>query len=176
MKIHDKEFEEFISSYDIENKVEEMATSINREFEFGPPPVFIGVLDGSFRVIADLTYHVGIEAEWSFIKVSSYEGTESTGKIKELVGLNTDIKGKVVIIVEDIIDTGLTIDFVIQELRKHDPDEIRIMTLLIKPDAYKGKYEIDYIGFSITNDFVVGYGLDYDGYGRGANDIYKLKK
>ena len=176
MKIHDKEFELFIDEYELDDKISEFANRITNEFEFGEPPVILGVLDGSFRFLGDLAYHVAVECEWSFIKLTSMDGTTSTGDVKQLIGLKNDIKDKVVIIVEDIVDTGITIEHVVEELRKYKPREIRIMTLLFKPDAYKGKLVMNYIGFEIPNDFVVGYGLDYDGYGRGSNDIYKLKE
>jgi hypoxanthine phosphoribosyltransferase len=117
-----------------------------------------------------------IECEVSFVKVSSYHGTSTTGSVKQLIGLNEEIKGRTVVIVEDIVDTGLTIEAVVKQLTEMEPAEIKIATLLYKPEAYRGRIELDYVAMVVPNDFLVGYGLDYDGLGRNLPDIYVLDK
>ena len=137
-------------------------------------PLFVSVLNGSFMFTADLMKHVSVPCEISFVKLASYAGTSSTGKVKELVGLSDDITGRTIVIVEDIIDTGLTMERLIETLKARNPKEIRIATLLVKPDKLKVDLDINYIAMSIPNDFIVGYGLDYDGLGRNYRDIYTV--
>ena len=137
-------------------------------------PLFLSVLNGSFMFTADLMKRVNIPCEISFVKLASYQGTSSTGKVKELVGLNEDIEGRTVVIVEDIIDTGFTMERLVETLRARNPKDIRIATLLVKPDKLQVKLDIDYVAMNIPNDFIVGYGLDYDGKGRNYRDIYTV--
>lgn len=175
IRVHDKEFEAFLSAAQIQERVSQLAAMINTDY-FEKRPVFIGVLNGSFFFMADLLKHVSIECELSFMKVSSYSGTQTTGQVKELIGLSFDIAGRDVIIVEDIVDTGDTAVYIMNELKKKNPASIRFATILFKPKALKQNFKPDYVGFEIAPDFVVGYGLDYDGLGRNLNDIYRLKK
>lgn len=172
--IHDKEFKSYISSAKIQRAVAGIAKKINKEFK-NERPVFLSVLNGSFMFTADLLKQLKMECEVSFVKVSSYSGTGSTGKVRELIGLNENIKGRTVIILEDIVDSGNTLKKITPELKKHRPLQIRIATLFYKPDAFKGDTKPDYIGIEVPNDFLVGYGLDYNGLGRNLSDIYKLK-
>ena len=142
----------------------------------GSEPVFIPVLNGAFFFASDLIRQSGITCEVSFVRVSSYAGTQSSGTIKNLIGINSDISGKKVIIVEDIVDTGETLVYLLNEISKHNPSEIKVASLLLKPSALKHDVKIDYLGFEVPDDFLVGYGLDYDGLGRNLSDIYSLEK
>jgi len=142
----------------------------------GTEPVFIPVLNGAFFFASDIIRKSGITCEVSFVRVSSYSGTQSSGTIKNPVGINSDISGKKIIIVEDIVDTGETLLYLLNEISKHDPAEIKVASLLLKPSALKHEVKIDYLGFEVPNDFLVGYGLDYDGLGRNLEDIYTLEK
>lgn len=173
IRVLDKQFKEFISSSTIESRIEEMTAIMNTDLK-DSELLFIGVLNGSFMFAADLYRRINLPAQISFLKLSSYDGMESTGNIRRLIGLNEDLTGKTVIVVEDIIDSGRTLQGIVEDLNKRGATEIKVVTLLFKPDAYMGTYEIDYTGFEIPNDFVVGYGLDYDGYGRNLSSIYKL--
>mgnify|MGYP000431814887 CR=1 FL=1 len=141
----------------------------------GKKPLLLGVLNGSFIFAADLMRMLTIESEVSFVKMASYEGTSSTGSVKKLLGLNEDIKGRTVVIVEDIVDSGLTMERMLEYLKEFNPAEIHICTLLLKPDNLKRKLDIEYVAMEIPNDFIVGYGLDYDGLGRNLRDIYVVK-
>jgi hypoxanthine phosphoribosyltransferase len=174
VKVHDKEFETFITADRIQARVAEIASMINIEYN-GKRPLFIGVLNGALIFMADLIKNISVECELAFLKVSSYTGTSSSGTVKNLIGLNEAIQGRHVIIVEDIIDTGDTAVYLIQTLRELKPASLKIATILFKPAALKQDIKPDYSGFEIPPDFVVGYGLDYDGLGRNLNDIYKLK-
>ena len=171
--IHGKRFEKIISTKQIQKAVESIAAKINKDFK-NKKPIFVSVLNGSFLFTADLLRKIKSECEVSFIKVSSYSGTKSKGKVKRLIGLNENLKGRTIIVIEDIVDSGNTIENIMVELKKHKPEEIRIATLFFKPDAYKKKIKIDYIGMKMSNDFIVGYGLDYDGLGRNLEDVYIL--
>ena len=169
IQIKDKRFKTFISEADILKEVERVASEINRDLA-DANPLFISVLNGS----ADLMKRLTMPCEISFVKLASYEGTSSTGKVKELVGLNEDITGRTVVIVEDIVDTGLTMQRLLETLRARNPKEIRIATLLVKPDKLKVDLDIPYVAMRIPNDFIVGYGLDYEGFGRNYRDIYSV--
>ena len=171
--IKDKTFEISISSDVIQKRISELASQISIELK-GECPLFICVLNGSFIFAADLFKRVTIEAEVSFIRVSSYEGTQSTGIVKNIVGINESLEGRTVVLVEDIVDTGDTAFYLIEELKKQNPDKIYFASLLLKPKALRQKIKIDYLGFEVPNDFLVGYGLDYDGLGRNLQDIYTL--
>lgn len=173
IQIKDKRFKTFIPEEKIMKEVARVADEINRDLS-GTNPLFISVLNGSFMFTADLMKHLTMPCEVSFVKLASYEGTSSTGKVKELVGLSDDITGRTVVIVEDIVDTGLTMRQLVETLRARGPKEIRIATLLVKPDKLKVKLDIDYVAMNIPNDFIVGYGLDYDGLGRNYRDIYTV--
>lgn len=173
IRIKDKQFKTFITEEKILKEVARVGEEINRDLA-DANPLFVSVLNGSFMFTADLMKHVSVPCEISFVKLASYAGTSSTGKVKELVGLNDDITGRTIVIVEDIIDTGLTMGRLIETLKARNPKEIRIATLLVKPDKLKVDLDINYIAMNIPNDFIVGYGLDYDGLGRNYRDIYTV--
>lgn len=173
IQIKDKQFKTFIPEADILKEVARVADEINRDLA-DANPLFISVLNGSFMFASDLMKYLTISCEISFVKLASYEGTSSTGKVKELVGLNEDITGRTVVIVEDIVDTGLTMQRLLETLQARHPKEIRIATLLVKPDKLKVELDIHYVAMRIPNDFIVGYGLDYEGFGRNYRDIYSV--
>ena len=173
IQIKDKLFKTFIPEEQIMKEVARVADEINRDLS-GTNPLFISVLNGSFMFTADLMKHLTMPCEVSFVKLASYEGTSSTGKVKELVGLGDDITGRTVVIVEDIVDTGLTMKQLVETLRARGPKDIKIATLLVKPDKLKVELDINYVAMNIPNDFIVGYGLDYDGLGRNYRDIYTV--
>lgn len=174
VKLWDKEFRISYPASAIQNDIAEMAKVINKDMEKEENPLFISILNGSFIFTADIVRHFNFPCEISFVKLTSYQGTATTGTVNELIGLTENIKNRMVIILEDIVDTGITLDKLITTLNSYQPKEVRIATLLYKPDSYKGKAKIDYIGKSIPNDFIVGYGLDYNGIGRNLADIYTL--
>ena len=171
--LKDKTFRVNIPGSEINKAVGEIAHRINSELK-DKKPLFLSVLNGSFMFASDLMKKLTIDCEISFVKVSSYHGTETSGSVKQLIGLNENIKGRTVVIVEDIVDTGLTIVSVVKQLEAMEPAEIKIATLLYKPEAYRKKIELDYVAIVVPNDFLVGYGLDYDGLGRNLPDIYVL--
>lgn len=171
--IKDKNFVLFIESEKLQARIKALAEQINKDYA-GKNPLLIGVLNGSFMFIADLFKSIEIECEITFIRVSSYQHTQSSGNVKEILGLNEDIKNRHVVIVEDIVDTGLTMQEVLGQLASKKPASIKIMTMLYKPDALKVPLKIDYAGFEIENKFVIGFGLDYDGLGRNLDAIYVL--
>ncbi|OJU54921.1 MAG: hypoxanthine phosphoribosyltransferase [Bacteroidales bacterium 45-6] len=173
VKIKDKEFALFIPETKILEQIGRVAEEINRDLA-DKNPLFVCVLNGSFMFAADLMKRVNISSEISFVKLSSYKGTSSTGKLKELIGLQEDIEGRSVVIVEDIVDTGHTMVSVIEQLKQKNPADVRVATLLYKPNALKVELKLDYVAMEIPNDFILGYGLDYDGYGRNLSDIYKI--
>jgi len=173
VKILDKEFELSIPESDLLKAVEQVAQQINRDLE-GKNPLMICVLNGSFMFASDLMKRITIPCEISFVKLSSYSGTGSTGTVKEIIGLNEDITGRTVVLLEDIVDTGLTIINTVKQVKAMGPADVRIATMLFKPDACKHDVSLDYVGMDIPNDFIVGYGLDYDGYGRNLNSIYTV--
>ena len=173
--LHDKVFEPFILEDEILDRIGAIGASLSAEYA-EKKPLIIAVLNGSFMVAADLMKSISIDCEISFVKVSSYHGTTSTGRVDELIGLNTAIRGRHIILLEDIVDTGVTVDKVLKLLSAAGPASVKTCTLLFKPDAFKGKKTPDYIGFSVPELFVVGYGLDYDELGRNLRDIYKLKQ
>ena len=175
IKIKDKEFRLLIPANEIQQRVKSIAEKINHDYK-GKKPLFLGVLNGAFLFMADLFKSISLECEISFIRVSSYNGTESSGKIKNVIGLNENISGRDIIVVEDIVDTGDTAKHLFDELKKHNPASVRLATFLFKPKALKQNIKPDYAGFEIEPAFVVGYGLDYDGFGRNLNDIYVLKE
>jgi len=172
--IQDKQFELFIEQGEIEQEIKRVAETINSELN-GKNPLFIGVLNGAFMFAGELMKEVNIPSEITFVKLASYQGTASSGKIQTILGLNEDIKGRCVVIIEDIVDSGNTIASLISELSTHNPEEIKIATLLFKPTALKKNIKPDYVALEIPSDFIVGYGLDYNGFGRNLKDIYKVK-
>lgn len=169
----DKNFEIFIESQKIQSAIAEMANRMNEDLK-GKDVIFLGILNGSFMFAADLFKKINIPAQISFLKLASYEGTSTSGTVKRLIGINEDLAGKTVIVLEDIVDTGITIDNIIKQLKGYEPADIKIATLLFKPKAIKTDTKIDYVGMEIPNDFIVGYGLDYDGFGRNLKHIYKI--
>ena len=171
--IKDKTFKPFISQQKIADAVKILARSINEELK-EECPVFLAVLNGSFMFAADLLKEITIPCEISFIKVASYQGSASSGKVSELIGLNEDLTGRTVVIIEDIVDSGLTLEKIMQILKSKNIKKIKVATVLFKPEAYKKENHPDYIGFKIANDFVVGYGLDYQGLGRNLKEIHVL--
>ncbi len=171
----DREFSVYLTEDEIQSRVTALAEKISEDLK-GQDVLFLGILNGVFLFAADIVRQITLNVHISFIKLASYDGTSSTGKIKELIGWNEDITGKTVVVLEDIVDTGSTLERVIGEIKLRKAADIKICTLLFKPEAYTRDIPIDYIGFEIPNSFVVGYGLDYDGYGRNLRAIYKLTK
>ncbi len=175
VKVLDKSFDLFIDNKEIEQRIHSLAEQMANDMK-DKNPLFLGILNGSFMFAAALFKNLDIDCGISFLKLASYEGTSSSGKIKRLIGLNEDIKDRTIVILEDIIDTGITIDNIIKQLRGYEPAEIKIATLLYKPEAYNNLHNIDYYCFDIPNDFILGYGLDYNGYGRNLKHIYKISE
>ena len=174
IQLHDKQFEPYISAKEIDVAIKNMASELTKDYST-KKPLLIGILNGSFMVVSDLMKELTFDLELSFVKFSSYEGTETTGKVNELIGFNQDLKGRDVIIVEDIVDTGNTLEKVLAILKNSGAKSVEIATLLFKPSVFDKKYEIKYVGLKIPNIFVIGYGLDYDELGRNTKEIYKLK-
>lgn len=173
IRVHDKEFAPSIPAEEIMQQVRRVAEEINKDYE-GQQPLFLVVLNGAFVFAADLMREISVSAEVSFVKLASYEGTSSTGTVREVIGLNTDITGRPIIIVEDIVESGITMAHMIETLKKQNPKSIDICTLLVKPEKLEVKLDIRYTAMEIPNDFILGYGLDYDGLGRGLKDIYTI--
>ena len=173
IRILDKTFREYLSADQIQKRVNEIAESINRDYA-GQEVMFIGILNGAFMFACDLFKRINLKARITFIKLASYQGTSSSGAIKELIGWNEDLNRKTVIIIEDIVDTGSTLEYTVDNLVIRNVKSVRIAALLLKPAAYTKNIPIDYLGFEIPNDFVIGYGLDYDGFGRNLPSVYKL--
>lgn len=173
IQVKDKRFAVSIPESKIRAEVKRVAENINRDYA-GCEPVFLAVLNGSFVFAADLMREVTIPCEISFVRLASYQGLATTGSIREIMGLNIDVTGRPVIIVEDIVDTGLTMAHMLETLKHHNPSSINICTLLLKPDKLQVELDIRYCAMRIPNDFIVGYGLDYDGFGRNTKDIYTL--
>ncbi len=169
-------FQPYISKEEIAARVEEIGQQIMRDCA-GKMPLFVCVLNGAFPFASDLFRAVeGLDAEISFIRLKSYEGTESTGAVKEVLGLSDNIEGRTVIVIEDIVDTGNTIYRLVEDLKKKNPADVKVATLLFKPDALVRPVKPDYVGFSIPTKFIIGYGLDLNGKARNLNDIYILKE
>lgn len=173
VKVRDRVFEVSLSEEKIKERVAQVAAEISKDLE-GERPLFLAVLNGSFVFAADLMREVSIPCEITFVRMSSYVGTSSTGQVKELIGLKESIEGRTVVIVEDIIDSGLTMKDLLATLQAKNPKEVRIASLLVKPGNLKVDLDIPYCCFKIPNDFIVGYGLDYDGEGRNLKDIYTV--
>ena len=174
VRILDKDFELFIEADTIQASIKRLALDMNKELE-GKDPIFIAILNGSFMFAGDLMKHVTIPCEITFVRIASYQGLSSTNEVREVLGLKESIKGRTIVIVEDIVDTGNTIEALIKQFEMQSPKEIKIATLLFKPKALVRSVKPDYVAIEIPNDFIVGYGLDYDGFGRNLQDIYKIK-
>jgi hypoxanthine phosphoribosyltransferase len=172
IQIHDKTFEISILNEEIRASIRRIGMRINDDLK-GKTPVFVCILNGSFMFAADLLKEITLPCEVSFVKMASYAGTKSSGYIKELIGFNENLKGRTVVIVEDIVDSGNTMEEIMVNLKELGVEEVKIATLILKPEAYKKNIPLDYVGLSISNEFIVGYGLDYDGHGRNLKDIYK---
>ena len=175
IQLHDKKFEIFIAEEEINFAIETMAQQIEADF-FEDVPVFIGVLNGSFMVVSDLLKKYNAPCEVSFIKMASYAGMQTTNEVKQLIGLNQNLEGRSVIVVEDIVDTGNTIEEIKVLLKQQNVKHFKIATLFLKPDAYTKDIKLDYVGIRIPDKFIVGYGLDYDGLGRNLKDVYQLSE
>lgn len=174
VKIRDKMFRISIPESEIKQRVKALAERINQDLA-GKNPLFLAVLNGAYVFAADLMREITIPCEISFVKLASYQGTVSTGKITEVLGINEDLTDRVVVIVEDIVDTGLTMKRMVENLGTRRPAEVHICTLLLKPDKLQVPLDIEYVAMEIPNEFIVGYGLDYDGLGRNYKDIYVVK-
>lgn len=173
VKIHDKAFKISYPEEEILKRVKAVADKINKDME-GKNPLFLAVLNGSFIFAADLMRMINIPCEISFVKLASYQGTMSTGKVKEVIGINEDVSGRTIIIIEDIVESGLTMKRMLETLGTRNPESIHICTLLLKPEKLAVDLDIEYVAMEIPNDFIVGYGLDYDQQGRNLRDIYTL--
>ena len=173
VQVRDKKFSLYISENKIEERIREVAEQMNKDLD-GKNPLFLVVLNGTFIFAADLLRNITTPCEVCFVRLASYEGTSSTGKVKQLIGLNVNLEGRTVVIVEDIIDTGFTMQELLRTLSDKNPKELRIISLFVKPENLKVDLDIDYRCFDIDNDFIVGYGLDYDQEGRNLPEIYKV--
>ncbi len=174
ISVLDKTFKRFKNVEEINTSIKVIAEKINEDYE-GKTPLFLGVLNGCFLFAADLLREITLDCEVSFVKVASYKGMKSTGEVNQLIGLDRSLEGRDVIIVEDIVDTGNTIENIVELLTKAGCNSIKIATFLLKPEAYKKSIKVDYVAMEIANKFVVGYGLDYDGFGRNVKELYVLK-
>jgi len=175
IQLHDKEFVPFISAEEIDFAINEMAAHVEAEFA-DETPIFIGVLNGAFMVVSSFMKHYKKPCEVSFVKLASYDGFETTHDVKQLIGLNEDLTGRTVVVIEDIVDTGNTIEALKDLFKKQNVKHFKIATLFLKPDAYKKDIKIDYVGIRIPDKFIVGFGLDYDGLGRNLTEVYQLKE
>jgi len=173
VKIKDKTFKISIPEAEILKHVKEIADRINHDMA-GKNPLFLAVLNGSFMFAADLMKMITIPCEISFVKLASYQGVISTGSVKEVIGINEDLSGRTIIIIEDIVDTGLTMKRMIESIGTRNPESVHICTLLLKPEKLQEKLDVEYVAMKIPNDFIVGYGLDYDQQGRNLRDIYTV--
>ena len=175
IKIHDREFVKTIPAEEIAQRVKGVAERINKDYA-GKRPLLIGVLNGCFMFVSDLMKNLEIECEVSFVKFSSYQGAETTGNVKQLLGLSESIEGRDVIIVEDIVDTGLTMHKMLETLQEKKPASLAVASLFLKPARLRVPVEVKYSAFEIPDRFIVGYGLDYDGLGRNLPDVYDVKE
>jgi len=173
IRVHDKSFEPYLTAGQIDEAIQKIADQINKDYS-GKRPLFISVLNGSFMFASDLFKKLTIESEICFIKLASYKGTKSSGHVITVIGLDIDLIHRHVIVIEDIVDTGKTLDQFLPQLQYQQPSSLKICALLHKPAATVHPIQIDYLGFTIPDKFVVGYGLDYDGLGRNIPEIYKL--
>ncbi len=174
MKIKDKNFVPYLHEDEIQKRIKRLASDINKDYK-ETKPLFIAILNGSFMFASDLFKEVKLDCEISFMKLSSYNEMKSTGNVRELIGLNENVFNRDVIIIEDIVDTGHTMKNVLEQFKDRGVKSVEVVSLLIKPEALVNDVVVKYIGFEIPNKFVVGYGLDYDGFGRNTKTIYQLK-
>lgn len=174
IQVHDKKFSTFIPADEIKKQVVRLALQINADYH-NKRPLFIAILNGSFMFASDLFKELELEAEICFIKLASYKGIKSTGQVVTSIGLDVSLKGRDVIVIEDIVDTGKTLSEFLPQLEAQSPASLKIATLLHKPEAQQYPLQLDYIGFSVPNKFLLGYGLDYDGLGRNLKEIFQLK-
>ena len=175
IQVHDKKFRPFIPFKKIEEQTIRIANEINHDLK-DQTPLFLSILNGSFMFAADLLKHVTLDCEISFVKLASYSGTTSTENVRQLIGFDEDIYGKTIVVIEDIIDSGLTMERVLEQLSDLGAHDVRVATLLFKPNAFKRNYEVHYKGFDIGNEFIIGYGLDYNRQGRNLKDIYIIEE
>lgn len=177
IKILDKKFCISIKSVEIQKAISKIANKMNKDLK-GKDVIFVCILNGAFMFASDLLKKIKFNCQISFLKLASYEGTTSSGNIKRLIGINEGVnenyRNKTIVIIEDIVDSGITIENIIRQLHEYQPEEIKIATLLYKPNAFKQNFEIDYVGIEIPNDFIIGFGLDYNGFARNLNQIYTL--
>jgi len=172
IQLHDRHFDVFLHEQEIQERIVELANKLNSDYK-GESILFISVLNGAFMFTSDLMRSISLDCEVQFVRYKSYEGTSSTGNVKELLGVPKEVEGKHVVVVEDIIETGNTIEYLSEKLKLNNPASVKICALLFKPEQYHKSIEINYKAFEIGHEFVVGYGLDYDGAGRNLRDIYK---
>jgi hypoxanthine phosphoribosyltransferase len=173
VKVHDRYFEPFISEATIQREVQRIAGEMNHDLA-SQDPIFLGILNGAFMFASDLYKQLDFPCQITFLKLASYSGTQSTGSVKQLIGINRELKDRVVVVLEDIVDTGVTLETIIRQLSGFEPADIKVATFLHKPDATIREVKLDYVGISIPNNFILGYGLDYEGYGRNFREIYQL--
>jgi len=171
--VHDKQFKPYISADKISDEIKRVASEINKDYT-GRKPLFIAILNGAFMFAADLFKEITIEAEICFIKLASYKGIKSSGQVLTAIGLDVDLVGRDIIVIEDIVDTGNTLSKFLPQLENHHPASLKIAALLHKPEAMVHPIKIDYLGFNVPDKFLLGYGLDYDGLGRNIKEIYRL--
>jgi len=173
IKLHDKSFKPYLTGNEIQGHIKQLASRINADYQ-NKLPLFIAVLNGSFMFASDLLKNICVDCEISFVKLASYQGTQSTGSVKTLIGQDVPMENRNIIIIEDIVDTGKTLYEFLPIIRSQNPASVEIASLLVKPEALKYDVNVKYRGLEIPNDFIVGYGLDYDGLGRNLNDIYVI--
>lgn len=173
IKVHDKTFKKSIPFEQIDQHIQAIADQLNIEMK-DKDPLFLSVLNGAFMFSSELFKKLNFTCEISFVKLASYSGTSSTETVRQLIGFDEDIKGRNIVIIEDIVDSGLTMERILEQLKIMKAAEVKIATLLLKPEAFKGSYKVDYVGLEIPNDFIVGFGLDYNKQGRNYKDIYKI--
>jgi hypoxanthine phosphoribosyltransferase len=172
VKILDKQFELYINNNDILKATQDIADRINNDYP-GRNPVFLVILNGAFMFASELLKRINISCDVSFVKLASYSGTESSGTVRKLIGIDEDLDGRDVLIIEDIVDSGISIDNIINDIKPANPAEIKIASLLFKPKSFTKDFSIDYLGMEISDVFIVGFGLDYNGKGRNFKHIYK---
>jgi len=175
IKVLDLTFEIIIPEETIQQEISRIARQMNRDLA-EKNPIFLGILNGAFMFASDLFKQITIPCQITFLKLASYEGTQTTGTVRQLIGINQDLKDRTVVLLEDIVDTGITLDTILRQLNGYEPKEILVATLLHKPDALQKDVRLNYVGFEIPNEFVLGFGLDYNGYARNLPEIYTLVK
>lgn len=173
IQVDDRQFRLYIRRKEIEKEVARMAGEIRRDLA-GRDPIFMGILNGAFMFAGDLLKQLDFPCQITFLKLASYSGTGTTGTVKQLIGINRELKDRVVVVLEDIVDTGITLETIIRQLSGYQPEEVKVATFLHKPEATVRKVRLDYVGMTIPCDFVVGYGLDYNEYGRNLREIYQV--